>query len=201
MFFFGTRFQANRWKRWYSIKVESLKQLVFVDIRKKRGHRDSLLRVFTIWWPQESRFAILLLIWVGKSRQCLYSCGGLAAKCTRKFHMHRWFAHLRTATTTLREGEFLGAHPPKKVKTFQPLACDCWSFAGISRDFRIHFTLFQSQWFEDMLLIESSLVATLQWHRETQHVVHGRLGRLAIFIPHTQAHKTIHAFVFISYMC
>ena len=43
------------------------------------------------------------------------------------------------------------------------------------------------------------VVATLQWHRETQQVVHGRLGRLAIFIPHTQAHKTTH--VFISYIC
>ena len=113
--FFGTRFQANRWKRWSSINVESLKQLVVVDIRKKRGHRDSFLRVFTIWWPQESRFAILLLIWVGECRKCLYSCGGLAAKCTQKSHMHRWFAHLRTATTMLREGEFLGAHPPKRL--------------------------------------------------------------------------------------
>lgn len=43
------------------------------------------------------------------------------------------------------------------------------------------------------------VVATLQWHRETQQVIHGRLGRLAIFIPHTQAHKTTH--VFISDMC
>ena len=113
--FFGTRFQANRWKRWSSIKVESLKQLVVVDIRKKRGHRDSFLRVFTIWWPQESRFAILLLIWVGESRKCLYSCGGLAAKCTQKSHMHRWFALLRTAATMLREGEFLGVHPAKSL--------------------------------------------------------------------------------------